>query len=40
MTIALVILLVIGSVAFIRAMIVGESPLTWIAGLVQGGAAE
>lgn len=36
MTIALVILLVIGSVAFVRAAITGQSPLDWIMSLVQG----
>lgn len=38
MIIALVILLTVGAVAFVRAGIVGESPLAWITSLVRGGA--
>lgn len=37
MTIAVIIILAIGAVAFIRAAITGSSPLAWLQGLVQGG---
>lgn len=34
MTIALVILLAVGSVAFLRAAIIGQSPLEWLKSLI------